>query len=156
MFLTASYLGPIQPRREMTKRGKIQILKNFSRKTWKLQRPGNYIKRLIFLSLCLEIWTPSPHYTCPHQSSSVDPFPPLWVCTLRDDWPMPCLAWPGGRLFVAMEVFKFFFVSVFATPLLVSPIFLWLLRDVWIRTQRAAVKIIRRANNLATHLPIPT
>jgi hypothetical protein len=36
-------------------------------------------------------------------------------------------------------------------PLLMSPLFLFL-RDVWIRTQRAAVAS-RRATNLATHFP---
>ncbi len=51
---------------------------------------------------------------------------------------------------------KYFFIyflagsGVLATPMFMSPI-LYFLRDVWIRTQRAAVAS-RRANNLATYI----
>jgi hypothetical protein len=41
--------------------------------------------------------------------------------------------------------------SVLVTPLLMSPIFVFL-KDVWIRTQSAVI-VSRRATNLATHLP---
>jgi hypothetical protein len=44
-----------------------------------------------------------------------------------------------------------YFLGVLATPLLMSPIFIFL-RDVWILTQRAAVASTGD-NNLATHLP---
>jgi hypothetical protein len=53
--------------------------------------------------------------------------------------------------FSFMYIFFVAVYSVLATPLLMSPIFVFL-RDVWIRTQSAAVAS-RRATNLATHLP---